>query len=59
MPLSHLNADLEKRFVVVQWDQRGAGKSFSTSVPPEAMKIDQFVTGVNCSCRLAATISAG
>ncbi len=52
MPLSHLNADLEKRFVVVQWDQRGAGKSFSTSVPPEAMKIDQFVSDARALTQL-------
>ncbi len=52
MPLSHLNADLEKRFVVVQWDQRGAGKSFSTSVPPEAMTIDQFVSDARALTQL-------
>ncbi len=52
MPLCHLNADLEKRFVVVQWDQRGAGKSYSTSALPEAMKIDQFVSDARALTQL-------
>ncbi len=43
MPFSHLNADLEKSFVVVQWDQRGSGKSWSSSIPKESMTIKQFV----------------
>ncbi len=52
MPLCHPNADLEKRFVVVQWDQRGAGKSYSTSALPEAMKIDQFVSDARALTQL-------
>lgn len=44
MPFCHLNAGLEKRFVVVQWDQRGAGKSYAATVPAESMNIDQFVS---------------
>ena len=43
MPFSHLNAELEKHFVVVQWDQRGAGKSYSWSIPDESMRVAQFV----------------
>ncbi len=43
MPFAHLNADLEKHFVVVHWDQRGAGKSYSSAIPDDAMKVDQFV----------------
>ncbi|MCP4725479.1 MAG: alpha/beta hydrolase [bacterium] len=35
---------LEEHFVVVNWDQRGTGKSFSTSIPEETMNIDQFVS---------------
>ena len=33
MPVAHHNADLERAFTVVQWDQRGAGKSFLNPVP--------------------------
>lgn len=44
MPFCHLNAALEKRFVVVQWDQRGAGKSFASDMPSDSMRIDQFVS---------------
>lgn len=35
--------DLEQHFVVVQWDQRGSGLSYSKKIPPESMNIDQFV----------------
>jgi pimeloyl-ACP methyl ester carboxylesterase len=34
---------LEKDFVVVNWDQRGAGKSFSKNLRKEEMTIDRFV----------------
>ena len=44
MPFSHLNAELEQHFVVVQWDQRGAGKSYSWSTPGESMRVAQFVS---------------
>lgn len=43
MPFAHLNAELERHFVVVQWDQRGAGKSYSSSIPDESMRVAQFV----------------
>jgi pimeloyl-ACP methyl ester carboxylesterase len=35
--------ELEKHFVCVNWDQRGAGKSFKTRTPPATMTIGQFV----------------
>ncbi|MEP7248881.1 MAG: alpha/beta hydrolase [Spartobacteria bacterium] len=44
MPFAHLNAELEEHFVVVQWDQRGAGKSYSRSIPDGSMKVEQFVS---------------
>ena len=44
MPFSHVNAPLEKEFVVVYWDQRGAGKSYSSSIPESSMTIEQFVS---------------
>ena len=43
MPFAHVAADLEKRFVVVHWDQRGAGKSYSHSIPDSSMNMKQFV----------------
>lgn len=35
--------DLEKHFVVVNWDQRGAGLSYSKGIPKDSMTINQFV----------------
>ncbi len=35
--------ELERHFVVVVWDQRGAGKSFAAVDPESAMNIRQFV----------------
>jgi proline iminopeptidase len=43
MPFSHVNAALERDFVIVQWDQRGAGKSFSWSIPDNSMTVEQFI----------------
>lgn len=41
--VSKFNKDLEENFVVVNWDQRGAGKSYSKDLPAESMNIDQMV----------------
>ncbi len=38
---------LEKYFTVVQWDQRGAGKSFSFKIPKQSMNIEQFILDSN------------
>ena len=35
---------LEKHFVMVYWEQRGTGKSFSLSLPDESMTVRQFVS---------------
>ncbi|MBN2379933.1 alpha/beta hydrolase [candidate division WOR-3 bacterium] len=44
MPLvTRFNPDLEKLFVVVMWDQRGAGKSYSRKIPEESMTIEQYI----------------
>ena len=34
---------LEDHFVVVNWDQRGSGKSCCGTIPPETMNMEQFV----------------
>jgi proline iminopeptidase len=45
MYLAHCcEGDLESDFVVVNWDQRGAGKSFGQEVRPETMNVEQFVS---------------
>jgi pimeloyl-ACP methyl ester carboxylesterase len=44
MPLfTTYNADLEQHFLVVHWDQRGAGRSYAADIPPESMTLRQFV----------------
>lgn len=35
--------ELEKHFIVVNWDQRGAGLSYSKTVPRESMNVEQFL----------------
>lgn len=35
---------LEDYFTVVWWDQRGSGLSFSTSITPETMTLDQMIS---------------
>ncbi len=37
------NRDLDKHFLVVNWDQRGTNQSYHDSIPLETMTIDQFV----------------
>jgi len=44
MPMNHEYGEaLEKDFVLVHWDQRGAGKSYSLSVPHESMNVERFI----------------
>lgn len=43
MPLYRFNPYLERYFVVVMWDQRGSGKSYSKKIPEESMTIEQFI----------------
>jgi pimeloyl-ACP methyl ester carboxylesterase len=35
---------LEDDFVVVYWDQRACGKSFSRAIPPQSMTVEQLIT---------------
>ncbi len=45
MPIMpQVGAALEDHFVVVHWDQRGAGKSYTRKVPEGSMNVGQFVS---------------
>ncbi|MBD0306528.1 MAG: alpha/beta hydrolase [Nitrospiraceae bacterium] len=39
----HYNAELERHFLVVYWEQRGTGRSYQRGIPPESMTIAQLV----------------
>lgn len=41
--LRKYNAELEKHFTMVYWDQRGACKSFNRRIPPQSMTLSQMV----------------
>lgn len=48
MPLfRHFQAPFEDHFIVVQWEQRGAGKSYSRKIPKETMTIEQFISDLH------------
>ena len=40
---ARVNAELERDFTVVHWDQRGAGHAYYRGLPEEAMKLPLFV----------------
>ena len=42
--MKHFNPDIEKDFVMVYWEQRGAGKSWSKDIPVESMNMEQFIS---------------
>jgi pimeloyl-ACP methyl ester carboxylesterase len=41
------NAPLEKDFTVVNWDQRGTGKSFDKTIPRSSMTVLQFIADLD------------
>ena len=43
MPVAHVEKEMEHDFLVVQWDQRGAGKSYHPGIPRSAMRVENFV----------------
>ncbi|UCH04715.1 MAG: alpha/beta fold hydrolase, partial [Candidatus Thorarchaeota archaeon] len=42
-----LDSELIKHFTVVHWDQRGAGKSYSSRIPVDSMSLDRLVEDCN------------
>ncbi len=42
--MREMNPDLENDFLIVYWEQRGAGKSFSKDIPPESMNLEQMIS---------------
>jgi pimeloyl-ACP methyl ester carboxylesterase len=48
MPLfRYFQAPLEEYYIVIQWEQRGAGKSFSWKIPKDTMTIEQFISDLH------------
>jgi pimeloyl-ACP methyl ester carboxylesterase len=45
--VNHYNSILEKHFIVVQWEQRGSGKSYNKSIDRNSMTIDQFINDLH------------
>lgn len=43
VPFRSYHKGLEKYFTVVMWEQRGTGKSYDKSIPPESMTMAQMV----------------
>lgn len=44
MPLiRHYNRELENHFIVVNWEQRGAGKSYSRKLSEEDLTLEQYI----------------
>jgi pimeloyl-ACP methyl ester carboxylesterase len=43
----YFNAPLEKRFTVINWEQRGAGRSFRKDIPLSSMTVEQFISDLN------------
>jgi pimeloyl-ACP methyl ester carboxylesterase len=45
MPYAHIfDRKLEEKFIVVHWDQRGAGKTYTKSTNPGDLKIEQYLS---------------
>ena len=42
-PFRQVNSDLERYFTVVHWDQRGTGYSYRPDLPPDTLRVEQFV----------------
>lgn len=45
MPFTHVSdRELEEKFIVVHWDQRGAGKSYTKNTNPVDLTIEQYLS---------------
>jgi pimeloyl-ACP methyl ester carboxylesterase len=42
--MKETNRSIEDDFVMVYWEQRGAGKSYSSDIPSETMNLQQFIS---------------
>jgi pimeloyl-ACP methyl ester carboxylesterase len=42
--MRNYNSDIENDFVMVYWEQRGSGKSYSENIPLESMNLAQFIS---------------
>ncbi|OJT18855.1 hypothetical protein BO221_39780 [Archangium sp. Cb G35] len=51
----HFNAPLEEHFTVVQWDQRGAAKSYAARKNGDDLTVEQFVSDANELLELLTT----
>lgn len=40
----HFQSDIEKKYLVIHWDQRGTGKSYSDNIPFESMNLQQILS---------------
>lgn len=40
----HFQSDMEEKYLVVHWDQRGTGKSYSDNIPFESMNLQQILS---------------
>lgn len=40
----HFQKDIESMYLVVHWDQRGTGKSYSENIPNESMNLSQILS---------------
>lgn len=47
MPFAAVMRELEDDFVVVHWDQRGAGKSYVFGLPTATMRLEQFTADLH------------
>lgn len=42
--MKEANPEIEELFLMVYWEQRGAGKSYSGNISPESMNTEQFIS---------------